>query len=227
MYWQEHDQSDNRNIPDDIQDLSYRLQANTLPLDHALALSDAILDKLPWLRDEPEAGIHLINYPESGNGWQRPADTPGEFVHLSGRTRLTLRLPKHRLQDAHNLTGQSLDIAGHSIAVGKANSRLLAVTSTLIARRVVINGRESEQEFVERCVGELGNSGVQIRKILCGRLHQLQLSSQPLPVRSVMIADLTTEESFQLQRSGLGWGRLTGCGLFVPHKGITSTTESR
>ena len=227
MYWQEHDQNDKADVPDDIQDFCYRLQADTLPLDHAQALSDAILDKLPWLRDEPGAGIHLINYPESGNGWQRPLDTPGAFVHLSRRTRLTLRLPKHRIQDAHRLTSKSLDIDGHSIVVGKANSRLLAVTSTLIARRVVINSQESEQEFVERCVVELGKSGVKIRKILCGRLHELQLSRYTAQVRSVMIADLTTGESLQLQRSGLGSGRLTGCGLFVPHKGITSTTESR
>jgi CRISPR-associated protein Cas6 len=227
MYWHEHDQNDERDIPDDIQDLCYRLQAKTLPLDHALALSDAILEKLPWMHHEPGAGIHLINYPESGNGWQRPVDTPGAFVHLSGRTRLTLRLPKHRIHDAHSLTSESLDINGHSIVVGKANSRMLAVTSTLIARHVMITGQESEQEFVERCVEELGKTGVRIRKILCGRQHGLQLSGRTAQVRSVMIADLTAEESFQLQRSGLGSGRLTGCGLFVPHKGIASTTESR
>jgi len=227
VHWQEHDQNSGHDIPDDIQDLTYRLQVKTLPLDHAQALSDAILEKLPWLREEPGAGIHLINYPESGNGWQRPPETPGAFVHMSGRTRLTLRLPKHRLQDADSLINESLEIDGHSVVVGKANTKLLAVTSTVIARRVTVKEHEPEQEFVDRCVDELAESGVRVRKILCGRLHELQLLNQTLQVRSVMIADLTAGDSFQLQRSGLGSGRLIGCGLFVPHKSIASASGPR
>ncbi len=225
MYWQERNQNDAQSAPDDTQDLSYRLQAKTLPLDHAQALSDAILKKLPWLRRETDAGIHLINYPESGNGWQRPKDSTSEIFHLSRRTRLTLRLPKKRLQDANRLTSQSLDIDGHLITIGKATARPLTVTTTIFARRVVIRDQESEQEFVERIVGQLKNSGVNVHKILCGRLNILQLSMQTVSVRSVMIADLTIEESLHLQRTGVGPGRLVGCGLFIPHKCIASTKD--
>ncbi len=41
-----------------------------------------------------------------------------------------------------------------------------------------------------------------------------------------MIADLEPMEAIRLQEAGIGEGRLMGCGLFVPHKGIKHAKES-
>ena len=53
MIW--HDTRDRAQsvVPDLIQDITFRIEAKTIPLDHASALSDAVLNRLPWLRDEP------------------------------------------------------------------------------------------------------------------------------------------------------------------------------
>jgi hypothetical protein len=40
-----------------------------------------------------------------------------------------------------------------------------------------------------------------------------------------MVADLEAEESVALQQQGLGQGRMLGCGLFVPHKGIDTVFD--
>jgi hypothetical protein len=41
-----------------------------------------------------------------------------------------------------------------------------------------------------------------------------------------MVAALPADASLTLQRQGLGDGRLMGCGLFVPHKGIEAVRDS-
>ena len=41
-----------------------------------------------------------------------------------------------------------------------------------------------------------------------------------------MVAALPAAASLALQQQGLGDGRLMGCGLFVPHKGIEAVGHS-
>jgi hypothetical protein len=40
--------------------------------------------------------------------------------------------------------------------------------------------------------------------------------------RSLMIAEMTAENAFKLQKHGIGEGRKFGCGLFLPQKGISA-----
>ncbi len=138
MYW--NDDKDRKMefvIPDDVVDLAFRIGCPTLPLDHAHALSSALLTALPWLEDEENAGIHLIHGAASGNGWFRPEDTESGLLHLPKRTRLRLRIPRKRLQEAQALTGQSLDIDGHPLQVGEADVSLLSSLPTLFSRYVL------------------------------------------------------------------------------------------
>lgn len=52
MFWQEErDEDKPYQVPDDIIDINYRITARTLPLDHAHALSSALLERCPgWRR---------------------------------------------------------------------------------------------------------------------------------------------------------------------------------
>ena len=223
MIWHETRDRAQSAVSDRIQDISFRIEAKTLPLDHASALSDAVLNRLPWLEDEPQAGIHLINYPESGSGWTRQLDSPGQCFFASKRLRLRLRLPKQRLEQAKTLIGQKLDLDGHTLTIGQTNTLLLARSSTLFARRVIFEEQENESDFVERVVIELDQMGITPQKILCGRHRYLQRHANRLSARSVMLADLEFDESIRLQQNGLGPGRLFGCGIFIPHKSIGAT----
>lgn len=224
MYWEGKTVTERFAIPDDIQDLAFRMQARCLPVDHAYALSRAITDVLPWLENEPDAGIHLIHVAESGNGWYRPADSARELLQVSRRTRLRLRLPKTRLDDARALTGHHLDIGGYEMIVGDAAARALSAHTTLFSRHVVVEAAQSEAEFVERCVEQLRAMGIKVRKLLCGRQSAFEFPEQRMLVRSLMLAELEPEESVLLQQRGLGPGRTIGCGLFIPHKGIKPVT---
>ena len=94
MQWQEKTDEADFIVPDDVVDLSFRIDCAQLPPDHAWLLYRALERALPWLQQEPRAAVHSIFGAASGNGWVRPADVPGELLQLSRRTRLSLRLPK-------------------------------------------------------------------------------------------------------------------------------------
>ena len=226
MYW--NDDTDKKAgfaVPDDVVDVAFRIACPTLPLDHAHALSSALLKVLPWLEDEDTAGIHLIHGAASGNGWFRPEDTENELLHLSRRTRMRLRVPRDRLQDAQALTGQSLDVEGHSLEIGKSDVSLLSSLPTLFSRYVLTRAELDEMQFLETVAEQLQALDIPGRKMLGGITHSMKFPEGPVFTRSLMVADLEPEQSVRLQQVGLGEGRTIGCGLFLPHKGIKPVRE--
>ncbi len=91
---------------------------------------------------------------------------------------------------------------------------------TVFARYVVDEEGADEERFVERVASELESRSMTVRKLLCGRSHRIESAEGVLATRSLLVADLGPEESLAVQCHGIGPGRLLGCGLFVPHKGI-------
>jgi CRISPR-associated protein Cas6 len=214
-------------IPDDVIDVAFRIACPTLPLDHAHALSRALIDILPWLEDEEHAGVHLIHGAASGNGWYRPEDVASEVLHLPRRTRMRLRVPRHRLEDARQLTGRRLDVDGHVLEVGDSEVFLLSSLSTLFSRYVMTAADTDENAFLEEASRGLQEIGINCRKMLGGISHTLRFPDGPVLTRSLMVADLEPEQSIRLQQVGLGPGRSFGCGLFLPHKGIKPVSDDK
>jgi CRISPR-associated protein Cas6 len=226
MFWTEKEADKTYVVPDDIVDLAFKISCKCLPLEHSNALSKALIQQLPWLEDEQLAGIHLIHGAESGNGWIRPEDTANEILYLSKRTRMTLRLPQERVEQARELTGTNLDIDGYSLNVGEATVKLLSTSSTIFSRYVVSAEDEPEDQFLKHVYTDLKSMGVDVNKILCGKSHALNTEEGPLFTRSVMLAELGQEDSVKVQQLGLGPHRKLGCGLFIPHKGIAPVKQT-
>lgn len=221
MYWTEDSgKSKKYEAPDDVVDISFKLDCKTLPVDHAQALSDAINNSLNWLRDEEHAGLHLIHVAESGNGWMRPEDPENEVLCLSRRTRMTLRVPKHRIQDAHGLTGKTLDIDGHALTVKEGSEKHLSLLPTMFARYVLTDAVKDEDQFLTEMVSVLAAMGIPVTKIMAGKLNMLRMRDGDKHCRSLMVAELTPQNAVKLQMQGIGDGRDFGCGLFMPQKGI-------
>ncbi len=228
MYWNdETEKQPEYVVPDDVVDIAFKVDCPTLPLDHAHALSTQVLRVLPWLADEPHAGIHLIHGAASGNGWYRPDYSAHELLHLSRRTRMRLRVPGHRLDDAQRLIGQTLDIDGHPLTPGAVSVSRLSSLPTLFSRYVIDAGGADENAFLEQAAAGLQAIGIPCRKLMAGISHTMQFPEGPLHTRSLMVAELDPEQSVRLQQQGLGEGRMFGCGLFLPHKGIKAVDDSR
>jgi CRISPR-associated protein Cas6 len=227
MYWQEEtDEAPKPLDTDEVVDVSFPLSGRTIPVDHAYALYRALAERLPWLDQEPAAGIHSVHVAASQNGWFRPDEATGGVLHISRRTRMTLRLPRTRLADVNALAGTSLNIDGHQAALGEPSVRPLTPLPTLFARYVACPPDQPEEAFVEAVVEELRARGTRPRKLLCGLVGELRTPEGAVFTRSLMAADLSREESLELQRNGLGPGRRLGCGIFVPHKGIAPVRKA-
>ena len=227
MYWQDKEKKKQEYVvPDDVVDVSFKVQCKQLPLDHAYALSKTIQKELPWIFDEPQAGIHLIHGAESGNGWIRPQE-PNALMCLSRRTRFMLRLPKHRLSYAEELADKVLDVDGYELILSKPRQKSLSPLTTIFSRYIITDYIEDEEAFLNQAAEMLRKQGILVKKMISGLAHVLRMPGQNLNTRSLMIDDLEIEESIYLQQHGLGEGRKVGCGLFLPHKGIDAVGQAQ
>ncbi len=219
-YWQEQSEStEDLQVSDRIVDVLFTLKGKTISVDHAFDLNQSICRHLPWFADDEACALHLIHVVESGNGWIRP-DSQSEGLHLSRRSRLTLRLPSTRLKDAENLTGKELILGENEVEVGQMTVKLLSKSAVIFSRYLDVGENIKEDVFLHNVRSELQGKNINVRKMLCGRLQKHRLRESELVTRSLMLADLEIKDSILLQQTGLGKNRKLGCGVFIAHKGI-------
>jgi CRISPR-associated protein Cas6 len=225
MLWQEDKKAAPFSVPDTVADLSFKLISKEVPLDHAQELSDALLKILPWIADEPEAGIHMIHGASTGNGWNRPEEGENTCIYLSKRSRMLIRMPKMRHQDMNALVGKTILLNGHDVTFGEYQVKPLTPLGTLFCRYAIVGDNETEDEFVARVAADLKAMGIDLTKALCGMGHTFKLVNGPTKTMSIMVADLDPEDAVTLQQKGIGEGRKAGFGLFVAHKGIKAVGD--
>lgn len=224
MFWQEDEKKPEITTSDKVVDLSFKIECKLIPGCHAWALSQAIYEALPWIRDDESIGIHQIHGATSGNGWERPADD--ELIHLSRRTRMTLRVPVEKVEAAAGLVGKTLDVMGYPVIVGEMAKKAINPLATIFARYVIVPDGMTEDRFLYWVVDEFKQHDVATRKMLCGKAHKLDINGKIIETRSLMVADLDKQDSVILQEVGVGPGRHLGCGIFLPHKGIKAVGEA-
>jgi CRISPR-associated protein Cas6 len=226
MYWTEDaDKTEIYQVPEDVLDLSFRIDCKCLPNDHAWLLSQTLQQVLPWLSDIAGTGIHLIHGPGSQNGWMRP-EGADDLIYYSKRSRLTLRIPSERVDDALSLQGQQLAFDEYRIGLGKANVKPLSTYEVQFSHNVVCDPGMEDEHFLSHAADELRELDIKPRKLMSGMTQQIRSPEGDITTRSLMVADLEPQEAVKLQEIGLGPDRLLGCGLFIPHKGIKSARES-
>ena len=202
-------------------DVAFRIECKTLPYDHACDLSNEITKNLPWLLDDQLTGIQTLHGPESGNGWVR---SEKEEIFLSKRTRLILRIPRGDIDKVRELENIEINVLGNNIKIGKSTTKTFLIVRDLISRFVLCDKDETEEEFLLGVKKELLNHGVSIKKAICGKAKSLTINGKSKITRSLMIAVLSKENSVLLQDTGVGTGRIYGCGIFLPHKSIDAVS---
>ncbi|GAB6041360.1 type I-MYXAN CRISPR-associated protein Cas6/Cmx6 [Endothiovibrio diazotrophicus] len=217
MYWQEEEEQE-LSVPTRIVDLVFQMESRRLPVDHGYTLYRAVVDRLPWLDEEVEAGIQHIFPADSGNGWTGPEEAGEAYFYPSRRTRFVLRLPAARIDEARVLCGQELAVDDCNLTLKQASERPLSREVNLYARYVA--GPADEETFLREVVRELETRDIRARKLVCGKGASITTPEGEIAARSVLLADLRLEESFRLQESGAGPYRKLGCGIFLPHKSV-------
>ncbi len=225
MYWNEDKKREKYQIPDDIVDLSFVVKCKCLPLEHMQALYESLSAILPKLKDDKLAGIHPMSGSESGNGWERSSD-PNQLIYLSRRQKMTIRISKDYLAAAENLEGQTINVAGYDVEMGKTSIKKLSDLPTTFCRSIMIDSRMDEDDFLRWAFDELKSLDITVNKMMAGKERVVQLPHGGERItRSLMVAELTQGESVLLQQHGLGEGRKLGCGLFLPQKDIKAVNS--
>lgn len=193
-----------------VLDVVLELAGTSLPAEHAFELWRAVGACLPWLADEPGAGIHpLRTSPSSG----------GEAL-LARRAKLVLRVPLARGSDALGLGGRTLKVAGRTLAVGAGVLRPLQAWSTLHAQRVTC-GPWDDATFHDAIVRSLAALEVDCQ-FITGRRRFQRAAGREIAGFSVALIGVGAAESLRVQSVGIGGERGLGWGIFVPHKAIAA-----
>jgi len=219
MFWNQEEESEAQyQVPDDVFDLVFKLRGTSLDIDHAFALSTALQGHLS---DEicNRIGVHGVRMAGSGNGWNRPEQSDAALP-LSRRARLAIRVHRNDSEDVDQIMNRTLRIGHQEVMLGSSVMRKLSTIGTLYARAICCDREQPESDFLIEMAGLLKQMNIKVSKMICGKSGEIRTTDETIFTRALMVADLEPEESVALQQQGLGQGRMLGCGLFVPHKGI-------
>lgn len=186
-------------------DVAFALEGgDALPCDHRRMLAAALERALPWWARSPGAGVHRLNVSTGG----------GADALLSKRTRLTLRVPRERADDAAAMQGATLAVGPATLRIGAAHVRELRPWGTLYAHLVAAEDAD-ELHFLRAVSDELARLGVDARPI-CGRRQVFECGV--LQGFGLMLDGLSAGEALRVLEAGIGAHRRLGCGVFVPHR---------
>lgn len=189
-------------------DVVFEISGETLPVAYCYALWEELVRLAPQLMENEHIGVIPLRMPESN-----------EVMLLPKRAKLILRLP-HALADAvSGLSQQQIQVAGSVLRLGSSKARTIHPYSTLHAQ--LVTGAEDEVAFVAEVESALAALGVKA-KLICGQRHTLTDGIRTISGYSLVLHDLTPNDSLRVQYAGLGKERRFGCGIFVPYKVISS-----
>lgn len=197
---------------DHVIDLYFHLQGKQIDADHGYALYGAISRILEngdnkWLHAADDVGLIPIRGRYLGQG----------KLALSRAARFGLRLPAARIPQMLPLAGKRLQINGDSLQVGTTTTLALIPSATLYAHVVTTKNGEDENRFNEEVARQLEALAVK-GKPTRGPRRIVTIKDKKVVGYSLLVAELTADESIRLQERGLGGRRKMGCGVFHPWK---------
>jgi CRISPR-associated protein Cas6 len=189
-------------------DLHLQMIGRTLSVDHGYALFSAVSKKLPRFHEAGDVGMGLIRGKYIGQGQ----------LSILPSSNLAFRLPVSQVAGYINLAGKSLDVDGHALRVGVPSSHSLVPSPALYAHLVTCRNGQDHDRFNQEMARQLAAMDCR-GKLTIGKRRTFKVHGRQVVGYSVLVTELTAEESIALQETGLGGRRKMGCGFFLPWQG--------
>lgn len=191
-------------------DLFFPVHGREIPVDHGYPLFAALSRCLegpdnPWLHESADIGIHLIRGRYQGQG----------RLALGPHTRLGVRLPAALIPKLLPLAGKSVQLGGNSLRLGIPQPHALIPAPNLYAHLVTCRNGQDEARFDAEIARQMEGLGIQ-GQVQRGPRRTFTVKDKKVVAHSLLVTELTAEESIRLQEKGLGGRRKLGCGVFVP-----------
>ena len=192
-------------------EVAFTIRGERIPVDHGYALF-AALSRLPvagpWLHASDALGVHLIRGRYVGDG----------LLGLTEHSRLVVRLGAADLPNLLPIAGKTLDLDGHRLGIGVPQTTLLRPAVALYAHLVTTRNGQDEARFDAEIRHQLDTLGI-AGKVTRGKRRVMRIKDKRVVAHSLLVSELSAEDSIRLQEAGLGGRRKMGCGIFVPWKG--------
>lgn len=195
-------------------DLFFPVRGTLIPLDHGYQLYSAIARQLespqdPWLHASNQVGLHPIRGHYNGRGQ----------LALNAHSRLGLRLPGDQIHRFLPLAGKRLTLGDATIDLGIPQPQALKPAPNVYAHLVTTRNGEEETRFDEEITRQLAALGIR-GKAQRGPRRVFRIKEKKVVAHTLLVTQLTAEESIRLQETGVGGRRKLGCGVFLPWEGL-------
>lgn len=195
-----------------VVDFYFTVHGKQISVDHCYALYGAISRVLetsddPWLHKSVDIGLIPLRGHYLGKG----------RLALGQNARFGLRLPAAKIPSVLPLAGKCLEINGDALRVGVSTTSALIPAPALYAHIVTTKNGADEARFdaeIQRQLDTLGIKGKPAR----GSRRIVTIKDKKVVGYSLLVSELTADESISLQERGLGGRRKMGCGVFVAWK---------
>ena len=184
-------------------DLSFKLMGKPIPVDHGYALYSAVSRIIPELHTDDQIGIKLLRGRYIGNG----------LLDISPFSHLILRLPVSRITRYIRLAGHHLDIKASKLTIGVPQTKALVPSAAVYAHLVSTKNGHDPQRFENEIARQIRSLDSKA-KFVVGKRRTFGVHGKQVVGYSLMVHELTAEESITIQEIGLGGRRKMGCGFF-------------
>ncbi len=189
-------------------DLLYPVRGGAVPLDHGYALFSALCARVPSLHGRGDLGVFTL----------RGERAEGGVLHL-GRGTLRVRCSPEAVPLLLSLSAAPLNVAGHSVALGRPVLRALEPASLLRAKWVTFKHALDAATFLRGVARSLRDLSCEARPVL-GRRRVVRIAGRQVVGYALELHGLSREDSLRVQARGLGGRRHMGGGLFLPPRPV-------
>lgn len=132
-----------------------------------------------------------------------------------GSSFLSIRIPLDKLHETTEIENSIVEINGIRLMIGTKKLAFLKKVSCLRARMVTFKSCLDKEDFTRKVIQDLSEKEIKAQ-VRIEKIKTLFIKNKKIVGFSVILNNLSPEDSLKIQSLGMGGRVHMGCGFFVP-----------